>query len=151
MYNYVRENEMLKAEDVYFKLIKKNENMTLESKDKRKLLKVMKKRIHFIEEEFLSAKKNIDENVITNFIVDNGLELVNDLKEGFSITKENFVKENIDQWTVHFDSVLNYEDGFIDYINNVEDFDLEDIVNLYNKSKEYLDGYQKQKTLTYSS
>ena len=107
MYNYVRENEMLKAEDVYFKLIKKNENMTLESKDKRKLLKVMKKRIHFIEEEFLSAKKNIDENVITNFIVDNGLELVNDLKEGFSITKENFVKENIEQWTVNFDSVLN--------------------------------------------
>ena len=41
----------------------------------------------------------------------NGITLINGLRNGLNITKDNFIKENIHQFSAHYQSVKEYEEA----------------------------------------
>ena len=143
MIEVLKEKSVALHENIFFELVKKAQDKTLNGFDRRRFLISAGRSINYLEEEFETVRENESNN---------GLTLVSDLSEGLHILRTNFIKENINQFAAHYQSVRDYEDSFIDYrYNNKGHETFSKTIDLFTEAKSFADGYQKEKTLTKNS
>ena len=152
MVEILKERSVAKHEAIFFLLVKKAQHKTLNVSERGRFLKSAAKSVDYLEEEFETVRENESNNGLDYITINNGLTLVSDLSEGLQILRTNFIKENINQFAAHYQSVRDYEDSFIDYrYNNKGHETFSKTIDLFTEAKSFADGYQKEKTLTKNS
>ena len=116
MLELIKERKVLKDNGTFFNLLRLSLERELNEKEKSKFLESSYRNITYLEEEFKNAQENVIGNlIIYNSLIYNGITLVNDLRNGLNITKDNFIKENIKQFSAHYQTVKEYEEAFLEY------------------------------------
>lgn len=150
MKKHLRKKDVKKVENEYFELLKLSKEKDLSNEENDKFITLMNERVSFLEEEFVTAK----ENVINSRIfmgINGGLWLVDNLKTGINITSDNPIQGNFEQFAAHFDSVIKYENSFIEFRSNMTDENFFKMFDYLTEAEGYVDGYTKKKTLSYKA
>ena len=133
MVEVLKEKNVAKHENIFFELVKKAQYKTLNASERGRFLASARRSVDYLEEEFETVREN--EN-------NNGITLVSDLNEGLNILRTNFIKENINQFAAHYQSVRDYEDGFIAYRYNDKGHEnFSRTIELFTEAKSFADGY----------
>lgn len=148
MLDIIRKHIVIKDENTIFNLLVVANERDLTQREKTKFLKAMARSILYSVEAFIGEKAREDNNGLDIITINNGLNLLNDLNNGFEITQENFILENINQIASHHQSVLEYEDSFLDYRSESSKDNFLKTLEKFEKAKDFSEGYQKEKTLT---
>ena len=152
MLELIKERKVLKDNSTFFKLLKVSFERDLNEKEQGKFLESSFRNISYLEEEFKNAKDNVIGNlIIYNSLINNGITLVNDLRNGLNITKDNFIKENINQFSAHYQTVKEYEEAFLEYRESSTDESYDKIIEKFEEAIDYSEGYTERKTLTKKS
>ena len=152
MLELIKERKVLKDNSTFFKLLRVSLERDLNEKEQNKFLESSYKNIGYLEEEFNTYRNSVVGNlIIYNTLINNGIILVNDLRNGLNITKDNFIKENINQFSAHYQTVKEYEEAFLAYRENITDESYDNAIEKYEEAIDYSDGYTKEKTLTKKS
>lgn len=113
MLELMKERKVLKDNSTFFKLLKISLERDLTEKEQNRFLQSSYRNIGYLEEEFNVYKSSVIGNlIIYNTLINNGITLINGLRNGLNITKDNFIKENIHQFSAHYQSVKEYEEAF---------------------------------------
>ena len=102
MWEFLKERKVLKQEKNFFEMLKLSLNRDLSLKEQTIFLKAVDHGINYLEEEFKAVRLDSTNTSKDYITINNGLTLISDLKEGFIITEENFIKENIFQLSAHY-------------------------------------------------
>ena len=149
MLELIKERKVLKDNSTFFKLLKISLERDLTEKEQNKFLESSYRNISYLEEEFNVYKSSAIGNlIIYSTLINNGITLINGLRNGLNITKDNFIKENINQFSAHYQTVKEYEEVFLAYRENSTDESYNNAVEKYEEAIDYSDGYTKEKTLT---
>ena len=148
MVEFIKEKQVLKDEDCLFEMLKLSLAKTLDEDQQKKFLNSAYNNINYLKEEFTKAKGNHDNNANDTVAIDNGLLLISHLGNGYTITKDNFINENIQQFSAHYQSVKDYELAFLIYRKQRTIKNYFKTIEAYDESLSYKDGYTKEKTLT---
>ena len=152
MLELIKERKVLKDNSTFFKLLRVSLERELTEKEQGKFLESSFRNITYLEEEFKNAKDNVIGNlVIYNSLINNGITLVNDLRNGLNITKDNFIKENINQFSAHYQTVKEYEEAFLEYRESSTDESYDKTIEKFEEAIDYSEGYTLEKTLTKKS
>ena len=149
MLEHIKERKVLKDNSTFFKLLKISLERELNEKEQNRFLQSSYRNIGYLEEEFNVYKSSVIGNlIIYNTLINNGITLINGLRNGLNITKDNFIKENINQFSAHYQSVKEYEEVFLAYRENSTDESYDNAIEKYEEAIDYSEGYTKEKTLT---
>lgn len=148
MLELIKERKVLKDNSTLFKLLKVALERDLTEKEKNKFLESSYRNIGYLEEEFKCANESHAGNYNDGIITRNGIALVSQLRDGLNITKDNFIKENIKQFSAHYQCVKEYEEAFVTYRDNRSTESYFRTIETYNEAIDYSDGYTMKKTLT---
>ncbi|HIT38315.1 MAG TPA: hypothetical protein IAB59_07565 [Candidatus Onthousia faecipullorum] len=148
MLELIKERKVLKDNSTFFKLLKVALERDLTEKEKNKFLESSYRNIGYLEEEFKCANESHAGNYNDGIITRNGIVLVSQLRDGLNITKDNFIKENIEQFSAHYQCVKEYEEAFVTYRDNRFTESYFRTIEAYNEAIDYSDGYTMKKTLT---
>ena len=148
MLELIKERKVLKDNSTFFKLLKVALERDLTEKEKNKFLESSYRNIGYLEEEFKCANESHAGNYNDGIITRNGIVLVSQLRDGLNITKDNFIKENIEQFSAHYQCVKEYEEAFVTYRDNRSTESYFRTIEAYNEAIDYSDGYTMKKTLT---
>ena len=148
MLELIKERKVLKDNSTLFKLLKVALERDLTEKEKNKFLESSYRNIGYLEEEFKCANESHAGNYNDGIITRNGIALVSQLRDGLNITKDNFIKENIKQFSAHYQCVKEYEEAFVTYRDNRSTESYFRTIEAYNEAIDYSDGYTMKKTLT---
>ena len=148
MLELIKERKVLKDNSTFFKLLKVALERDSTEKEKNKFLESSYKNIGYLEEEFKCANESHAGNYNDGIITRNGIALVSQLRDGLNITKDNFIKENIEQFSAHYQCVKEYEEAFVTYRDNRSTESYFRTIETYNEAIDYSDGYTMKKTLT---
>ena len=150
MLELMKERKVLKDNSTFFKLLKISLERDLTKKEQNRFLQSSYRNIGYLEEEFNVYKSSVIGNlIIYNTLINNGITLINGLRNGLNITKDNFIKENINQFSAHYQSVKEYEDAFLTYREDGgTDENYSKTMKAYEDAIDYSEGYTKKKTLT---
>ena len=148
MLELIKERKVLKDNSTFFKLLKVALERDLTEKEKNKFLESSYRNIGYLEEEFKCANESHAGNYNDGIITRNGIVLVSQLRDGLNITKDNFIKENIGQFSAHYQCVKEYEEAFVTYRDNRSTESYFRTIETYNEAIDYSDGYTMKKTLT---
>ena len=148
MLELIKERKVLKDNSTFFKLLKISLERDLTEKEKNKFLESSYRNIGYLEEEFKCANESHTGNYNDGIITRNGIVLVSQLRDGLNITKDNFIKENIEQFSAHYQCVKEYEEAFVTYRENRSTEGYFRTIEAYNEAIDYSDGYVRKKTLT---
>ena len=149
MLELMKERKVLKDNSTFFKLLKISLERDLTEKEQNKFLESSYRNIDYLEEEFNVYKSSVIGNlIIYNTLINNGITLINGLRNGLNITKDNFIKENINQFSAHYQTVKEYEEVFLAYRENSTDESYDNAIEKYEEAVDYSKGYTKEKTLT---
>ena len=149
MLELIKERKVLKDNSTFFKLLRVSLERDLNEKEQNKFLESSYKNIGYLEEEFNTYRNSVVGNlIIYNTLINNGIILVNDLRNGLNITKDNFIKENINQFSAHYQTVKEYEEAFLAYRINSTDESYDNAIEKYEEAIDYSEGYTEKKTLT---
>ena len=148
MLELIKERKVLKDNSTLFKLLKVALERDLTEKEKNKFLESSYRNIGYLEEEFKCANESHAGNYNDGIITRNGIVLVSQLRDGLNITKDNFIKENIEQFSAHYQCVKEYEEAFVTYRDNRSTESYFRTIETYNEAIDYSDGYTMKKTLT---
>ncbi len=152
MLELIKERKVLKDNSTFFKLLRVSLERDLNEKEQGKFLESSYRNITYLEEEFKNAKDHVIGNlIIYNSLINNGIILVNDLRNGLNITKDNFIKENIQQFSAHYQTVKEYEEAFLEYRENITDENYDNVMDMFEEAKDYSEGYTMKNTLTKKS
>lgn len=152
MLKLIKERKVLKDNSTFFNLLKISLERDLTEKEQNRFLESSYRNITYLEEEFKNAKDNVIGNlIIYNVLIHNGITLVNDLRNGLNITKDNFIKENINQFSAHYQTVKEYEEAFLEYRESSNDESYDKIIEKFEEAIDYSEGYTERKTLTKKS
>ncbi len=152
MLELIKERKVLKDNGTFFNLLRLSLERELNEKEKSKFLESSYRNITYLEEEFKNAKDNVIGNlVIYNSLINNGITLVNDLRNGLNITKDNFIKENINQFSAHYQTVKEYEEAFLEYRESSTNESYDKTIEKFEEAIDYSEGYTERKTLTKKS
>lgn len=152
MLKLIKERKVLKDNSTFFNLLKISLERDLNEKEQNRFLESSYRNITYLEEEFKNAKDNVIGNlIIYNVLIHNGITLVNDLRNGLNITKDNFIKENINQFSAHYQTVKEYEEAFLEYRESSNDERYDKIIEKFEEAIDYSEGYTERKTLTKKS
>ena len=152
MLKLIKERKVLKDNSTFFNLLKISLERDLNEKEQNRFLESSYRNITYLEEEFKNAKDNVIGNlIIYNVLIHNGITLVNDLRNGLNITKDNFIKENINQFSAHYQTVKEYEEAFLEYRESSNDESYDKTIEKFEEAIDYSEGYTKRKTLTKKS
>lgn len=149
MLELMKERKVLKDNSTFFKLLKISLERDLTEKEQNKFLESSYRNIDYLEEEFNVYKSSVIGNlIIYSTLINNGITLINGLRNGLNITKDNFIKENINQFSAHYQTVKEYEEVFLAYRENSTDESYDNAIEKYEEAVDYSKGYTKEKTLT---
>lgn len=149
MLELMKERKVLKDNSTFFKLLKISLERDLTEKEQNRFLQSSYRNIGYLEEEFNVYKSSVIGNlIIYNTLINNGITLINGLRNGLNITKDNFIKENINQFSAHYQSVKEYEEAFLTYRENSTDESYDNAIEKYEEAIDYSEGYTEKKTLT---
>ena len=149
MLELIKERKVLKDNSTFFKLLKISLERDLNEKEQNRFLESSYRNIGYLEEEFNVYKSSVIGNlIIYSTLINNGITLINGLRNGLNITKDNFIKENINQFSAHYQTVKEYEEVFLVYRENSTDESYDNAIEKYEEAIDYSDGYTKEKTLT---
>lgn len=148
MLELIKERKVLKDNSTFFKLLRVALERDLTEKEKNKFLESSYRNIGYLEEEFKCANESHAGNYNDGIITRNGIVLVSQLRDGLNITKDNFIKENIEQFSAHYQCVKEYEEAFVTYRDNRSTESYFRTIETYNEAIDYSDGYVMKKTLT---
>ena len=149
MLELMKERKVLKDNSTFFKLLKISLERDLTEKEQNRFLQSSYRNIGYLEEEFNVYKSSVIGNlIIYNTLINNGITLINGLRNGLNITKDNFIKENINQFSAHYQTVKEYEETFLAYRVNSTEESYDNAIEKYEEAVDYSDGYTKEKTLT---
>lgn len=149
MLELMKERKVLKDNSTFFKLLKISLERDLTKKEQNRFLQSSYRNIGYLEEEFNVYKSSVIGNlIIYNTLINNGITLINGLRNGLNITKDNFIKENINQFSAHYQTVKEYEEVFLAYRENSTDESYDNAIEKYEEAVDYSKGYTKEKTLT---
>ena len=150
MLELIKERKVLKDNSTFFKLLKISLERNLTEKEQNRFLESSYRNIGYLEEEFNIYKSNVIGNlIIYSTLINNGITLINDLRNGLNITENNFIKENINQFSAHYQSVKEYEEAFLTYREDGgTDESYSKLIEVYEEAIDYSKGYTKEKTLT---
>lgn len=149
MLEHIKERKVLKDNSTFFKLLKISLERDLTEKEQNRFLESSYRNIGYLEEEFNIYKSSVIGNlIIYSTLINNGITLINGLRNGLNITKDNFIKENINQFSAHYQSVKEYEEVFLAYRENSTDESYDNAIEKYEEAIDYSEGYTKEKTLT---
>ena len=149
MLELMKERKVLKDNSTFFKLLKISLERDLTEKEQNRFLQSSYRNIGYLEEEFNVYKSSVIGNlIIYNTLINNGITLINGLRNGLNITKDNFIKENINQFSAHYQTVKEYEEVFLAYRENSTDESYDNAIEKYEEAVDYSKGYTKEKTLT---
>ena len=149
MLELIKERKVLKDNSTFFKLLKISLERDLNEKEQNKFLESSYRNIGYLEEEFNVYKSSVIGNlIIYSTLINDGITLINGLRNGLNITKDNFIKENIHQFSAHYQSVKEYEEAFLAYRVNSTEESYDNAIEKYEEAVDYSDGYTKEKTLT---
>ena len=149
MLELIKERKVLKDNSTFFKLLRVSFERDLNEKEQGKFLESSYRNIGYLEEEFNTYRNSVVGNlIIYNTLINNGIILVNDLRNGLNITKDNFIKENINQFSAHYQTVKEYEEAFLAYRINSTDESYDNAIEKYEEAIDYSEGYTEKKTLT---
>ena len=149
MLELIKERKVLKDNSTFFKLLKISLERDLTEKEQNRFLESSYRNIGYLEEEFNVYKSSVIGNlIIYSTLINNGITLINGLRNGLNITKDNFIKENINQFSAHYQTVKEYEEVFLAYRENRTDKSYDNAIEKYEEAVEYSEGYTKEKTLT---
>ena len=149
MLELIKERKVLKDNSTFFKLLKISLERELSEKEKNRFLESSYRNIGYLEEEFNVYKSSVIGNlIIYSTLINNGITLINGLRNGLNITKDNFIKENINQFSAHYQSVKEYEEAFLAYRENSTDESYDNAIEKYEEAIDYSEGYTKEKILT---
>lgn len=148
MLELIKERKVLKDNSTFFKLLKISLERDLTEKEKNKFLESSYRNIGYLEEEFKCANESYSDNCNDGIITHNGIVLVSQLRDGLNITKDNFIKENIRQFSAHYQCVKEYEEAFVTYREKRSTESYFMTIEAYNEAIDYSDGYTTKKTLT---
>jgi len=149
MLELIKERKVLKDNSTFFKLLKISLERDLTEKEQNRFLESSYRNIGYLEEEFNVYKSSVIGNlIIYSTLINNGITLINGLRNGLNITKDNFIKENINQFSAHYQTVKEYEETFLAYRVNSTDESYDNAIEKYEEAVDYSDGYTKEKTLT---
>ena len=149
MLELMKERKVLKDNSTFFKLLKISLERDLTEKEQNKFLESSYRNIDYLEEEFNVYKSSVIGNlIIYSTLINNGITLINGLRNGLNITKDNFIKENIHQFSAHYQTVKEYEEVFLAYRENSTDESYDNAIEKYEEAVDYSKGYTKEKTLT---
>lgn len=152
MLELIKERKVLKDNSTFFKLLRVSLERDLNEKEQGKFLESSYRNITYLEEEFKNAKDNVIGNlIIYNSLINNGITLVNDLRNGLNITKDNFIKENINQFSAHYQTVKEYEEAFLEYRESSTNESYDKTIEKFEEAIDYSEGYTQRKTLTKKS
>lgn len=152
MLELIKERKVLKDNSTFFKLLRVSLERDLNEKEQGKFLESSYRNITYLEEEFKNAKDNVIGNlIIYNSLINNGITLVNDLRNGLNITKDNFIKENINQFSAHYQTVKEYEEAFLEYRESSTNESYDKTIEKFEEAIDYSEGYTERKTLTKKS
>ena len=152
MLELIKERKVLKDNSTFFKLLRVSLERDLNEKEQNKFLESSYKNIGYLEEEFNTYRNSVVGNlIIYNTLINNGIILVNDLRNGLNITKDNFIKENINQFSAHYQTVKEYEEAFLAYRENITDESYDNAIEKYEEAIDYSEAYTIEKTLTKKS
>ncbi len=152
MLELIKERKVLKDNSTFFKLLRVSLERDLNEKEQGKFLESSYRNITYLEEEFKNAKDNVIGNlIIYNSLINNGITLVNDLRNGLNITKDNFIKENINQFSAHYQTVKEYEEAFLEYRESSTNESYDKTIEKFEEAIDYSEGYTQKKTLTKKS
>ena len=150
MKKHLRKKDVKKVENEYFELLKLSKEKDLSNEENDKFITLMNERVSFLEEEFVTAKQHVINSKIFMGI-NGGLWLVDNLKTGINITSDNPIQGNFEQFAAHFDSVIKYENSFIEFRSNMTDENFFKMFDYLTEAEGYVDGYTKKKTLSYKA
>lgn len=149
MLELIKERKVLKDNSTFFKLLKISLERDLTEKEQNIFLESSYRNIDYLEEEFNVYKSSVIGNlIIYNTLINNGITLINGLRNGLNITKDNFIKENIHQFSAHYQSVKEYEESFLAYRENSTDKSYDETIEKYEEAIDYSEAYTIEKTLT---
>lgn len=149
MLELMKERKVLKDNSTFFKLLKISLERDLTKKEQNRFLQSSYRNIGYLEEEFNVYKSSVIGNlIIYSTLINNGITLINDLRNGLNITENNFIKENINQFSAHYQSVKEYEEAFLTYRENSTDESYDNAIEKYEEAIDYSEGYTEKKTLT---
>lgn len=149
MLELIKERKVLKDNSTFFKLLKISLERNLTEKEQNRFLESSYRNIGYLEEEFNIYKSSVIGNlIIYSTLINNGITLINGLRNGLNITKDNFIKENINQFSAHYQTVKEYEEVFLAYRENSTDESYDNAIEKYEEAVDYSKGYTKEKTLT---
>ena len=149
MLELIKERKVLKDNSTFFKLLRVSFERDLNEKEQGKFLESSYRNIGYLEEEFNTYRNSVVGNlIIYNTLINNGIILVNDLRNGLNITKDNFIKENINQFSAHYQTVKEYEEAFLAYRINSTDESYDNAMEKYEEAIDYSECYAEKKTLT---
>ena len=152
MLELIKERKVLKDNSTFFKLLRVSLERDLNEKEQGKFLESSYRNITYLAEEFKNAKDNVIGNlIIYNSLINNGITLVNDLRNGLNITKDNFIKENINQFSAHYQTVKEYEEAFLEYRESSTNESYDKTIEKFEEAIDYSEGYTQRKTLTKKS
>ena len=152
MLELIKERKVLKDNSTFFKLLKVSLERELNEKEQNKFLESSFRNIGYLEEEFNTYKNSVIGNlIIYNTLINNGTTLINGLRNGLNITKDNFIKENINQFSAHYQTVKEYEEAFLEYRESSTDESYDKTIEKFEEAIDYSEGYTKRKTLTKKS
>lgn len=149
MLELIKERKVLKDNSTFFKLLKISLERDLTEKEQNRFLESSYRNIGYLEEEFNVYKSSAIGNlIIYSTLINNGITLINGLRNGLNITKDNFIKENINQFSAHYQSVKEYEESFLAYRENSTDESYDEAIEKYEEAIDYSEAYTIEKTLT---
>ena len=149
MLELIKERKVLKDNSTFFKLLKISIERDLTEKEQNKFLESSYRNISYLEEEFNVYKSSAIGNlIIYSTLINNGITLINGLRNGLNITEDNFIKENINQFSAHYQTVKEYEEAFLAYRVNSTEESYDNAIEKYEEAVDYSEGYTKEKTLT---
>ena len=152
MLELIKERKVLKDNSTFFKLLKISLERDLNEKEQNRFLESSYRNIGYLEEEFNVYKSSVIGNlIIYSTLINNGITLINGLRNGLNITKDNFIKENINQFSAHYQTVKEYEDAFLTYRENSTNESYDNAIEKYEEATDYSKGYTLEKTLTKKS
>ena len=152
MLKLIKERKVLKDNSTFFNLLKISLERDLNEKEQNRFLESSYRNRTYLEEEFKNAKDNVIGNlIIYNVLIHNGITLVNDLRNGLNITKDNFIKENINQFSAHYQTVKEYEEAFLEYRESSTNESYDKTIEKFEEAIDYSEGYTERKTLTKKS
>ena len=152
MLELIKERKVLKDNSTFFKLLKVSLERELNEKEQNKFLESSFRNIGYLEEEFNTYKNSVIGNlIIYNTLINNGTTLINGLRNGLNITKDNLVNENINRFTAHYQTVKEYEEAFLEYRESSTDESYDKTIEKFEEAIDYSEGYTKRKTLTKKS